>query len=179
MAFIKVACGMDGESHIDLVYQVSRTYRKPAERQKFGVSRSRVRREMRLLRFGVNLSEGESMKKILIAAAFYALILGGVQARQDTTAKQDAKDAGSDTSQAAKKTGSATKKTAKKAVGDSDKKPGDTTAKQDIKAAGSDTKGAAKDTGSATKKGTKKAVNKTAQKTDEGAQKVEEKTKPN
>jgi hypothetical protein len=37
------------------------------------------------------------MKRILIAIALYALILGGVEARQDTTAKQDAKDAGSDT----------------------------------------------------------------------------------
>ena len=76
------------------------------------------------------------MKKILIAAALYALFLGGAQARQDTTAKQDAKTAVSDTKAAAKKTGSATKKETKKAVGSPDKKPADTTAKQDIKAAG-------------------------------------------
>ncbi len=56
-------------------------------------------------------------------------------------------------------------------------------AKQDMKDAGSDTKQAAKDTGHAAKhtgkaikKGTKKAVHKSADKTEEGAAKVKEKT---
>jgi len=80
---------------------------------------------------------------------------------------------------AAKKTGSATKKETKKAVDGSDasKKP-ETTPKQDIKSAGSSTKDATKKTGSATKKETKKAVNKSAEKTDEGAKKVDDKTQP-
>jgi hypothetical protein len=59
----------------------------------------------------------------------YALILSGTQARQDTTAKQDAKDAGSEAKQAVKKTGSAAKKETKKVVNPSEKKPSDTTAK--------------------------------------------------
>jgi len=58
------------------------------------------------------------------------------------------------------------------------------TAKDDIKGAGRDVKeagkatgSAAKKTGRATKKTVKKGVNKAAQKTDEGADKVEQKTR--
>jgi hypothetical protein len=99
--------------------------------------------------------------------------------QQETTAKQDTKDAGTSAKNAAKKTGSATKKETKKVVDGSDapKKP-ETTPKQDIKSAGSSTKDATKKTGSATKKETKKVVNKSAEKTDEGAKKVEDKTQP-
>ena len=75
--------------------------------------------------------------------------------------------------------GGATKKEIKKVVDGSDasKKP-ETTPKQDIKSAGSSTKDATKKTGSATKKETKKVVNKSAEKTDEGAKNVEDKTQP-
>jgi len=66
----------------------------------------------------------------------------------------------------------------------------DQSAKQDIKDAGHSTKDAAKDTGRATKKtakktghtvkkDSKKIIHKSAQKTGEGAQKVEDKTEPN
>jgi hypothetical protein len=53
-----------------------------------------------------------------------------------------------------------------------------TTAKQDMKDAGHSTANAAKDVGHATKTTTKKVVHKGAQKTDEGSQKVENKTAP-
>lgn len=67
--------------------------------------------------------------------------------------------------------------------------PGQNSAGQDMKNAGHETKNAAKDvghgtataakkTGSATKNTTKKVVHKGAQKTDEGATKVEGKTQP-
>lgn len=56
------------------------------------------------------------MKRVLLAVVLQVLIFGGVQARQETTTTQDAKDAGSHTKQAAKKTGSATKKGTKKVV---------------------------------------------------------------
>ena len=49
--------------------------------------------------------------------------------------------------------------------------------KQDLKNAGHSTKEAAKSTGKAVKKGTKKAVHAGAKKTQQGAGKVEEKTK--
>jgi hypothetical protein len=109
-----------------------------------------------------------------------ASLLASSVFQQATTPKGDIQDAGSSTKNAAKKTGSATKKETKKVVNGSDasKKP-ETTPKQDIKSAGTSTKDAAKDTGSATKKETKKVVNKSAQKTDEGAKKVEDKTAPN
>lgn len=48
---------------------------------------------------------------------------------------------------------------------------------QDIKQAGKSTGSAAKKTGRATKKTVKKGVNKTAEKTEEGASKVEQKTR--
>jgi predicted small secreted protein len=48
---------------------------------------------------------------------------------------------------------------------------------QDVKTAGKATGSAAKKTGSATKKTVKKGVNKTAEKTAEGANKVEQKTR--
>ena len=48
---------------------------------------------------------------------------------------------------------------------------------QDIKTAGKATGSAAKKTGGATKKTVKKGVNKTAEKTAEGADKVEQKTR--
>lgn len=106
-------------------------------------------------------------------------VLASNPSQQETTAKQDAKDAGASTKNAAKKTGSATKKETKKVVDGSDtsKKP-ETTPKQDIKSAGSSTKDATKKTGSATKKETKKVANKSAEKTDKGAKKVEDKTQP-
>lgn len=128
------------------------------------------------------------MKTSLISASCGLLLLCSIAPssalasrplQQDTTAKQDAKDAGTSTKNAAKKTGSATKKETTKAVDGSDasKKP-ETTPKQDIKSAGSSTKDATKKSGSATKKETKKVVNKSAEKTDEGAKKVEDKTQP-
>jgi hypothetical protein len=52
------------------------------------------------------------------------------------------------------------------------------TAKQDMKDAGHSTANAGKDVGHATKKTTKKVVHKGAEKTDEGSQKVENKTAP-
>jgi hypothetical protein len=130
-----------------------------------------------------------SMKTCLLSASCGLLlllfsiapspVLASNLLQQDTSAKQDAKDAGASTKNAAKKTGSATKKETKKVVDDSDasKKP-ETTPKQDIKSAGSSTKEATKKTGSAAKKETKKVVNKSAEKTDEGAKKVEDKTQP-
>ena len=61
------------------------------------------------------------MEKLLIATSLLLVVcitpsfaLGGTQ--QDTTPKQDIKDAGSSTKNAAKKTGSATKKETKKVV---------------------------------------------------------------
>ncbi len=54
----------------------------------------------------------------------------------------------------------------------------ETTPKQDIKDAGSSAKDSAKKTGSATKKETKKVVNKSAKKTEQGADKIEDETKP-
>ena len=127
------------------------------------------------------------MKRYLLSASCGLLLLTVgpspvltlLPLQQDTTAKQDTKDAGTSAKNAAKKTGSATKKETKKVVDGSDapKKP-ETTPKQDIKSAGSSTKDATKKTGSATKKETKKVVNKSAEKTDEGAKKVEDKTQP-
>ena len=63
------------------------------------------------------------MKSRAILASATLLLFGTVgtltataaQQQDDSTAKQDIKDAGHDTKKAAKKTGSATKKTAKKA----------------------------------------------------------------
>jgi hypothetical protein len=83
------------------------------------------------------------MKGILaIGAGFLMVVLlvtPAVNARQDTGAKQDAKDAGSNTKKAAKKTGSATNNAVKGSG---------TAAKDDTKDAGHDTKDAAKKTGS-------------------------------
>ena len=64
------------------------------------------------------------MKSRAIFASLTLLLFGSVgaltatasQQQDDTTAKQDAKDAGHDTKNAAKKAGSATKKTTKKAA---------------------------------------------------------------
>jgi ribulose kinase len=64
------------------------------------------------------------MRKPTIFASATLLLLGTVgaltvtaaQSQDDSTAKQDIKDAGHETKKAAKKTGSATKKTAKKAT---------------------------------------------------------------
>lgn len=66
------------------------------------------------------------MKRAFCAATLAAFLLGiGIEPRtqaQDTTAKEDIKDAGKSTKRAAKKTASATKKTTKKAVHGSAKK---------------------------------------------------------
>jgi hypothetical protein len=64
------------------------------------------------------------MKSRAIVASMTLLLFGSVgaltvtaaQSQDDSTPKQDIKDAGHDTKKAAKKTGSATKKTAKKAT---------------------------------------------------------------
>jgi hypothetical protein len=54
------------------------------------------------------------MKKLVLCAAMLSLGLAGAGLAQDTTAKQDAKQAGRDTKSAAKHTGRATKKTARR-----------------------------------------------------------------
>ncbi len=100
------------------------------------------------------------MKKIATVLAAGALSLGlsvGIAAAQES-ASQDMKDAGHETKQGAKDVGHGTA-TAAKGVAH-----GTTTA--------------AKKTGSATKNTTKKVVHKGAEKTDEGATKVEGKTEP-
>lgn len=100
------------------------------------------------------------MKKIAITLAAGALSFAlsvGVASSQDT-ASQDMKDAGHETKSGAKEVGHGTA-TAAKGVAH-----GTTTA--------------AKKTGSATKNTTKKVVHAGAQKTDEGATKVENKTEP-
>ena len=56
-----------------------------------------------------------SLTFLLIAFANTPSVMGSAL-QDDTTAKQDMKDAGRSTKRAAKKTGSATKKTTKKAV---------------------------------------------------------------
>src|SRR5277367_4890468 len=121
----------------------------------------------------IRVWRSKHMKRILamgsgilfaVVAVMPAVALAHGVAQQDSTPKQDAKDAGSDAKAAAKKTGSATKKAVQSSG---------TAAKDDTKAAGHDTKDAAKKTGSATAKGTKKVVNKTAQKPAAGADKVE------
>ena len=56
------------------------------------------------------------MKRIAQIAAAIALVGSATVYGQDTTAKEDIKEAGRATKRAAKKTGSATKKTAKKAA---------------------------------------------------------------
>jgi hypothetical protein len=63
------------------------------------------------------------MKSRALVASLTLLLFGSVgaltataQSQDDTTPKQDIKDAGHDTKKAAKKTGTATKKTAKKAT---------------------------------------------------------------
>jgi hypothetical protein len=105
------------------------------------------------------------MKKIAILLAGGALSLGlmvGSAAAQDSTgqnsAGQDMKDAGHETKDGAKDVGHGTA-TAAKGVAH-----GTTTA--------------AKKTGSATKNTTKKVLHTGAQKTDQGATKVENKTEP-
>jgi hypothetical protein len=69
--------------------------------------------------------QGDEMKKVLKIVASFAFVLiafaytpsvTGLTLQDDTTAKQDIKDAGRSTKRAAKKTGSATKKTTKKAA---------------------------------------------------------------
>jgi hypothetical protein len=61
------------------------------------------------------------------------LLLAGLSFADDTTAKQDVKQAGSDVKTAAKKTGSATKKTAKAAAKDTKKGVNKTAAKVEDK----------------------------------------------
>jgi hypothetical protein len=83
------------------------------------------------------------MKRYLLSASCGLLLLTVgpspvltlLPSQQDTTAKQDTKDAGTSAKNAAKKTGSATKKETEKVVDGSDapKKP-ETTPKQDIRA---------------------------------------------
>jgi hypothetical protein len=53
---------------------------------------------------------------LLLFGSIGALTTTAAQSQDDTTAKQDAKDAGRDTKDAAKKAGSATKKGTKKAA---------------------------------------------------------------
>jgi hypothetical protein len=53
---------------------------------------------------------------LIFVGTFGALTATAAQSQDDSTPKQDIKDAGHDTKKAAKKTGSATKKTAKKAT---------------------------------------------------------------
>lgn len=105
------------------------------------------------------------MKKIAVTLAAGALSLGlsvGVAHAQDTakpdTTKQDMKDAGQETKSGAKDVGHGTA-TAAKGV-----------------AHGTAT--GAKKVGSTTKNTTKKVLHKGAEKTDEGATKVENKTEP-
>ena len=82
------------------------------------------------------------MKRYLLSASCGLLLLTVgpspvltlLPLQQDTTAKQDTKDAGTSAKNAAKKTGSATKKETKKVVDGSDaSKEPDTTPKQDFK----------------------------------------------
>jgi hypothetical protein len=82
------------------------------------------------------------MKSRTILASATLLLFGTVgaltttaapQDTQDTTAKQDIKDAGHDTKKAAKKTGSATKKTAKKATNKTAQKTGEASQKVEDK----------------------------------------------
>lgn len=99
------------------------------------------------------------MKKIAITLAAAALSFGlSVGAYAQDTASQDMKDAGQQTKNGAKEVGHGTSNAAKGVA------HGTTTG--------------AKKVGSTTKNTTKKVVHKGAQKTDEGATKVEGKTQP-
>jgi hypothetical protein len=81
------------------------------------------------------------MKYRALVASLTLLLFGTVgaftatasQSQDDSTAKQDIKDAGHDTKKAAKKTGSATKKTAKKAANKTAQKTGEASQKVEDK----------------------------------------------
>jgi hypothetical protein len=80
------------------------------------------------------------MKSRAILASLTLALFGTVgaftataQSQDDSTAKQDIKDAGHDTKKAAKKTGSATKKTTKKAAHKTAEKTGDAAQKVEDK----------------------------------------------